>query len=119
MSRFFVALLMSSGCLAAGLLLPAVFGATFTLPSFCWPSLILLTLATALIFRYLYRTGPALFIQLYLLTMVIKLLAYAAYILAMILLHREGAVANVVFFLVTYFIFTFLEVVFLYPKINR
>jgi hypothetical protein len=50
--------------------------------------------------------------------MVVKLLAYGAYNVAVIIMDRAGAPSNVVFFLVLYFIFTALEVAFLYRKIS-
>ena len=50
--------------------------------------------------------------------MAVKLLAYGAYMLGMILQDKAGAAANVVFFMVVYFVFTALEIGFLYRKIQ-
>jgi hypothetical protein len=59
------------------------------------------------------------FVQLYLLTMVVKLVAYASFNLIVILKDRADASANAVFFILAYVIFTGLEVTFLFKKINR
>jgi hypothetical protein len=48
--------------------------------------------------------------------MALKIIAYASFILIIILKNRDGASANAVFFLVAYSIFTALEVAFLYKR---
>ena len=79
----------------------------------------LLAASTGIIFRYLHKADSgAFFVQMYLLTMAIKVLAYGAYNLIMILRDKGSAVENVVFFMVTYFIFTALEIGFLHRKIT-
>ena len=89
-------------------------------PSFLLETTWLIAFATSLIFFYLYRWGkPRLFVQLYLLSMVVKLLACFAYTLLMILQDRDGAVPNVIYFLAIYFLFTTLEIGFLYRKISN
>ena len=88
-------------------------------PSFLWQTVILLNFTTAVIFFYLIRSDKGLFVQLYLLTLVIKLFAYAGYNLVVILEDRPNAGANVGFFFILYLIFTTLELVFLYRKISR
>ena len=71
------------------------------------------------IFVYLYKVNkPDFFVQLYLLTMAVKLVAYGAYNLLMILKDKSGAAENVVFFMILYLVFTTLEIVFLYRKIT-
>jgi hypothetical protein len=90
-----------------------------TLPPYMWQTLIFLNLTTGIIFYYLIKSDKSLFVQLYLLTMVIKLFAYAGYNVIIIMLDRENAGANVGFFLVTYLIFTTLELLFLYRKISN
>jgi hypothetical protein len=90
------------------------------LPSFFFQTTIFLLFGTGLLFIYLYRFNkPDFFIQLYLLTMAIKLLAYGAYNFFMITDDRDGAVYNVVWFMTLYFIFTALEIAFLYKKISK
>lgn len=89
------------------------------MPSFFYQTLLLLTLSTGVIYRYLLKMNkPALFTQMYLLTMVVKLIAYLAYNLIVVLEDRSGSVLNVVFFLVLYLVFTAVEVIFLYRKIT-
>ena len=117
MLRFFIALLLASTLIIVFVLMGASAG-YFSTPSYFIQSLILLSFATSVIFIYLYKAKrPDFFLQLYLLTMVVKLLAYCTYNLIMIIDDKSGAVANVVFFMATYFIFTALEIGFLYHKI--
>ena len=119
MNRFFVGvaalvlLLWGSGvlCVQTGLL-PA-------LPGLFWEILIFLAFSTTVLFLYLYRAHSDWFVELYLLTMVIKLLAYGGFAVIMILKNRDGAPLNIGFFLICYLLFTLLELVILYPKINR
>mgnify|MGYP003580014521 FL=1 len=62
---------------------------------------------------------PSLFVQLYLLSMVVKLVGCLIFLLLIVLADRAGAVANAVYFMVVYFVFTTAEIGFLYPKISR
>jgi hypothetical protein len=90
------------------------------LPSFFFQTTIFLLFGTGLLYIYLDRFNkPDFFIQLYLLTMAIKLLAYGAYNFFMITEDGAGAVYNVVWFMTLYFIFTALEIAFLYKKISK
>jgi hypothetical protein len=87
-------------------------------PSFFYQTLIFLVFSTTTIFAYLHKINkPDFFVQLYLLTMAVKLLAYGAYNLIMIIKDNVGASVNVVFFMMLYVIFTVLEIAFLYRKI--
>jgi hypothetical protein len=87
-------------------------------PSYYLQSLILLSTFTLVIYRYLDRLkSPEMFVQIYLLSMAVKLLGYGAYVVMMIVGDKAGANKNVLFFLVLYLIFTALEVIFLYRKI--
>ena len=91
-----------------------------SLPSFFYQTLIFVAFSVALVCAYLYKVNkPAIFVQLYLLTMAVKLLAYGAYVVVIILQDRAGAVENVVFFMIAYFVFSALEIGFLYHKISR
>lgn len=117
MSRFFISLLLTAIILGAFTWLASQRG-LFPQPSFFLTTLIFLTFGTGLIFIYLYKaTKPDFFILLYLLTMVLKLLAYCGYNLVIILKDKAGAIPNVVLFMVTYFVFTALEIGFLYRRI--
>jgi len=88
-------------------------------PSFLYQTIIFITFATTVIFVYLFRMAkPDFFVQLYLLTMGVKLLAYTAYAYFMITSDKQGAVTNVAFFLLCYVIFTAVEIAFLHRKIS-
>jgi hypothetical protein len=90
------------------------------LPSFFFQTTIFLLFGTGLLFVYLYRFNkPGFFIQLYLLSMAVKLVAYGAYNFFMIMEDGGGATYNVIWFMTLYFIFTALEIGFLYQKISR
>ena len=109
-------MVVSSGIL--GLL----YGTNINTPSYALQSLILLFLATAALYYYLLKIReekPDLFVQFYLLTIAVKLLAYGAYLGVVIWEDASGAAANVVFFMSVYVLFTVLEVVFLFQRVNR
>ena len=89
-------------------------------PSFFFQTLILLLFGTGLIFVYLYRFNRQdLFVHIYLLSMVVKLMAYGAYNFFIVMEDKGGAAANVAWFMIVYLIFTILEIAFLYRKISR
>ena len=89
------------------------------LPSFLYPSTWLMAFVTTIIFLYLYRAGKeAHFVQLYLLSMVVKLIACLAFVLMMVLEDRQGAMTNATYFLIIYVIFTAAEIGFLHRKIS-
>jgi hypothetical protein len=117
--RFLIALLASAVLLALGSLYAHAHGWIPTLPSFFYQTLIFLVFSTAIIYLYLYRSNKTgLFLHLYLLTMVVKFIAYGAYNLFVILEDKPGAVSNVIFFMLGYFIFTVVEIAFLYRRIT-
>ena len=90
------------------------------LPSYFFQTLILLLFGTCLIYIYLYRFNKeGLFVHVYLLTIVVKLLAYGAYIFFIITVDHNGAISNVIWFMLLYFIFTLLEIIFLYQKVSK
>jgi hypothetical protein len=89
-------------------------------PSFVRETTWLVAFATSVIFFILYRwSKPKLFVQLYLLSMVVKLIACFSYTVLMILQDRQGAVPNVIYFLAIYVLYTTLEIAFLYSKISN
>lgn len=119
MIRFVITLLVAASALAGLTAIIFKHLGREELPSFFYQTLILLVFATITIFAYLYKVDkPDFFVQLYLLTMAIKLLAFGAYNLFMILEDKAGAPANVVFFMLLYIVFTVLEITFLYRKIT-
>jgi hypothetical protein len=89
---------------------------------FFYRTLIFLFVCTAGLYRFLLRTKqqrPDFFVQFYLATMVVKLIAYGAYMFVVVTSQTEKAAADVVFFMVVYFIFTAIEIGFLYRHVNR
>jgi hypothetical protein len=88
-------------------------------PSFSYQILFFLSFTTSLIVVYLYRFRKTdLFVQFYLLSLVVKLLGGLTFCIVIVFMDRSGAQANVVFFLGVYFAFTALEVLFLHRKIS-
>lgn len=89
------------------------------LPSFLFATTWLVAFVTTVIFLYLSRArNSAFFVQLYMLSIAGKLLAYFAYCIVMIVKDRPGTVMNVLYFLALYFVFTVVEIVFLYRRIS-
>lgn len=120
MTRFFLTLAVISGVLVGAVFLLVSKDWLATLPSYFYHTLIFLLFGTSLLFVYLYRFNkPDFFVHLYLLSMVVKLLAYGAYNFVMIIDDKSGATENVVWFGVLYFIFTAVEIGFLYRRISR
>lgn len=120
MIRFFVVLILSAFVIWGLSLLVHELAWISMLPSFFYQTLIFLTFGTGLMFRYLYRINkPDTFVQFYLFMMVVKILAFGAYAFFIVLKDRPGSTYNIVFFLICYFIFTALEIAFLFQKINR
>lgn len=119
MIRFLLVLIISTLIAGGGTWLLVDLGTLPVLPSFFYQTLVLLPACTFFIYRYLVKANnPAVFTQLYLLTMVIKLIAFLTYNMIMVFEDRAGAVPNVLFFLSLYVLFTALEVIFLYRRIN-
>jgi hypothetical protein len=118
--RFFIFVTL----LVAGLLTAVYVGEQqhwlTTIPSFAFEIILFLGLSTIVIFYFLIRhvQSPS-FTQAYLVSMVLKMLAYAAFILVIIFSDRAGAMRNAVLFMVAYLLFTGLEVGFLFNRINR
>jgi hypothetical protein len=108
-----------SGAVVAAVTLYGVSQGAFVKPTFFVQTLIFLAFTTGLLFVYLFKANkPDFFLQLYLLSMTVKLIAYCVYCLIIILEDPVGAIENMVFFLACYFIFTGVEIAFLYRKIN-
>lgn len=92
----------------------------FPMPSFFVVTLLFLTAVTGLSFALLYKSSnPFAFLRWYLLSTTFRLLGYGAYNLIMIFKDRSGATANVLFFMLTYLVFTVLEIAFLYVRFSR
>jgi len=89
-------------------------------PEFLYQTLIFLFLATAGLYRFLIRTKqerPDYFVQLYLLTLVVKILSSSAYLFVIVIRQPDPAL-DVIFFMGVYFVFTALEITFLYKSVN-
>jgi hypothetical protein len=111
----FLTALIITGCLFLG-----IEHGYFNRPSFFLKTLLLLVFSTSIIYTYLYKADkPGFFLQLYMLTMVVKLLAYCSYVLIIVRSDKTAAFSNVIFFMITYFVFTALEIGFLYKKVSR
>lgn len=118
MAKFFLYLLLAASVIA-GFVIIADAKNYLVKPTFFAPTLLLLLLTTSVIYVYLYKARKQSgFTQLFLLTMVVKVIAYCVYNLMMVLKDKPSAFNNVIFFMVTYFIFTALEIGFLYHKIS-
>jgi hypothetical protein len=103
-----------------------IFGVGFwgleTPPPHFYQTLIFLFISTAGLYRFLLRTKqkqPDFFVQFYLATMVIKLIAYGAFMFVIATNQKAKAVDDVVFFMVVYFVFTALEIGFLFRHVNQ
>ena len=116
MLKFIIALVITALVLWGGLQLCIFYHWLDRTPSFSRESLALLFITNLIIFYYLNRLSKEIFVQLYLLSMALKIVAYASFILIIVLKNREQAFANAVFFLIAYFVFTALEVAFLYKR---
>ena len=120
MIRFFLALLVVALLLLLATWVMVTQQWIKALPSFYFQTMIFLLFGTGLLYIYLHRFNrPDFFVQLYLLTMAVKLLAYGAYNFFMIMEDEPGAVHNVVWFMLLYFVFTGVEIGFLYQKISK
>lgn len=90
------------------------------LPSFFYETLIFLLFGTGLLFVYLYKFDkPDFFVQLYLMTMTVKLIFYGVYNYFMITEDADGALANISWFMLLYITFTIIEIAILHRKISR
>lgn len=119
MVRFFIVITIVTAALIGVTVVGAGQG-YFERPSFLYGTIAVLYIVTGAIFAFLSRLDkPESFLQLYLLTMVAKLIIFFLFNLIMVFADEGLALENVVFFMVTYFVFTAIEVAFLYGKISR
>lgn len=114
--KFLLALLAT-----AGILFIAYWQLSSPLPSFFYETMVLLLLGTGGLYFYLAdikKERPEYFIQLYIATLFAKMIAYAGYVFFMVWDDKQNAHANALFFMITYLLFTAVEVYFLYRKVN-
>ena len=120
MIRFFVVLSVAALAIAGIMMLAIHLTWIDALPSFFYQTILFLAFATFVVFRYLYKADkPGFFVQLYILTMAVKFIAYGVFNVIVIREDPAGAANNVAFFILIYLVFTALEVVFLYRKISH
>lgn len=118
MIRFAATIIAVAVCSVFFVVMATRLGWIDAVPSYYRQTAIVLAVFTLVIYRYLYRLDkPETFVQMYLLSMTVKLIGYGAYVILMIIDDKPGANKNVLFFLVLYVVFTALEVAFLYRKI--
>ena len=97
----------------AGLLIYAYAPDKYYTPTFPF-LLVFFLLATLIIFHYMYKAvekRPMRFVNIFMLTTMLKLLAYMAVMVTYALLNREDARAFVITFFILYVIFTSVEVI--------
>lgn len=89
----------------------------FSVPSFISWTLSYFFVTTLIVYYVLTKPyGAMAFSQLYLLSMVMKLFTGCAFIFIVIYSDQAGAAGNALLFVVSYFLYTALEVIFLYRK---
>ncbi|MBT1702668.1 hypothetical protein [Chryseosolibacter indicus] len=116
MIRFLLVLFLLSGLLL-GLTNLAISWQVVERPSFLYETVILLVVTTGGIY-FLLNKRLRHFLLLYLLTTVIKILAFGVYTLIVVLEDKKGANVNVIFFMICYFLFTAVEVIFLHRRVT-
>jgi hypothetical protein len=87
-------------------------------PSFFVLILTVLTGSTWLVYFFMHKAKREDFIKNYLLTIVLKLLGGGIFILVLLRFDRAGAGANALLFMAAYFLFTGLEVGFLFKRLK-
>ena len=120
MTRFLISLTLLIAALVSAVYLGGQYQWFGTVPTFSLEIIFFLGISTAVIFYLLIRrSGTPAFTQAYLLSIVLKMLVSSAFILVVIFRDRSGAFENALLFIVSYFLFTALEVGFLFKRINR
>lgn len=90
------------------------------LPSYLNEITIFIVIATVVIYGYLNRfINTSYFVQMFLLSMVIKMIASLALITVIVIQDKAGMGLNVALFLILYTLLTAIEIVFLYPQISK
>jgi hypothetical protein len=92
----------------------------FSFPTMSFELIFLNVMVTSGIYFWLARTkAPMLFMNSYLLSIVMKLIFYSFLLLLIRLMSPQALTGNAVLLLACYFIFTALEVAVLFRKVNR
>ena len=92
------------------------------LPSYFYQTIGLLFAGTVGINYFLVdvkKNRPDYFVPLYIATQFVKILAYGSYMLFVVWDQSVEAANHVLIFMITYFLFTAAEIIFLYRKVTR
>ncbi len=116
MKQFIITLLVAAAVVGGVVIGMGYSGLIPAKPTSFWEIIVFLIITTAVLFRFVVRAEPGAFVQTFLLTMVLKLLGYGAFLFFVILPDRQNAVPNVVLFLTGYLVFTAIEIFYLHRK---
>ena len=92
------------------------------MPSYLYQTIALLFIGTIGIYFFLVdvkKNRPDYFVPLYIATQFVKILAYGSYMLFVVWDQSAEAVNHVMIFMITYLLFTAVEIIFLYRKVTR
>jgi cobalamin biosynthesis protein CobD/CbiB len=87
-----------------------------------WPILLFFALSTLIVHYYMLRSAdgePKKFVGKFMAVTALKLLAFVAFLIAVLLLNRDHARIAAVYFLVMYLLFSVFEVASLYSKLRK
>lgn len=108
-------------CLLAGAVLLGVRQNWFDRPGYLEVIISFVAVATLVIYGFTSRKvteAPEDFIRIYMTATVVRILLFGAGVALMVYLDPNGATANALLFLVTYLLFTILEVAVLWQEVN-
>ena len=92
----------------------------FSQPSLLLELIVINVLVTFIIYRWLFKLqNPQLFVNGYLLSIVVKLIFYSGLLLTVRIISPQALLANAILVLACYIIFTVLEVAVLFLKVRR
>lgn len=120
MKRFVILTLITAGIIVFGV----VFGVSqryFSSPSFFKEIIIFLAFSNILLYSFSKQKAneaPTDFIKIYLGSTVLKILFFGAFIFTVMRMDMPGASGNTALFLISYFVFTILEITILFLEIN-
>jgi len=118
--RFAILTVMLSAFIAISVIWGSTAG-SFIIPSYCYEIIFFLGLSTLGLFGFTVRRiniAAADFVRIYLGATVLRILFFGGFIFTVIFLDPPGAQGNAILFLVSYFLFTILEVIVLLNEIN-
>lgn len=119
--RFVLLTILLAGMLYGGVTVGAS-QSWFEVPSFALESTLFLMIAHAGMFGFVTRylnQRPGDFVKIYLGSAVLRILFFGVFIFLVIRLDPVSSTGNALFFLISYFLFTGLEVIALYRTVSR